>query len=30
MAKEKIINVIVIGTNDFNDYAFFEKKLYEK
>ena len=30
MAKEKTINVIVIGTNDFDDYAFFEGKLYEK
>ena len=30
MVKEKIINVIVIGTNDFDDYAFFEGKLYEK
>lgn len=30
MAKEKTINVVVIGTNDFDDYAFFEGKLYEK
>ena len=28
--KKKILNVIVIGTNDFDDYAFFEEKLYEK
>ena len=27
---KKIINVIIIGTNDFNDYDFFEEKLYEK
>ena len=30
MAKEKTINVIIIGTNDFDDYTFFEEKLYEK
>lgn len=30
MTKKKTINVVVIGTNDFDDYAFFEEKLYEK
>lgn len=30
MKKEKTINVVIIGTNDFDDYAFFEEKLYEK
>ena len=27
---QKTINVIIIGTNDFDDYDFFEEKLYEK
>ena len=30
MAKEKRINIVVIGTNNFDDYTFFEEKLYEK
>ena len=30
MGKEKIINIIIIGTNNFEDYSFFEEKLYEK
>lgn len=30
MTKKKTINVVVIGTNDFDDYAFFEEKLYKK
>ena len=29
MTKEKTINVVVTGTNDFDDYAF-EWKFYEK
>lgn len=30
MIKEKIIKVIIVGTNDFDDYHFFEEKLYEE
>lgn len=27
--KEKEIKIVIIGTNDFDDYNFFEEKLYE-
>ena len=30
MQTDKEIVVVIVGTNDFDDYEFFEEKLYEK